>query len=190
MKLAKIVSIGAVCTLTVTIARAVHIWEDPAQWSSTAFCFNTTAPKYQANELNFEFFGSYTHPETRIEDLFKTNIRHDGTWGGGLGANYFLLTWLGIGGDVTMNDNGKEFVDQALGNLIVRIPILNSGVAPYVFGGGGRIFDPTGEWEGHVGTGIEWRLTPGLGLFVDGRYIWPREITDRLQLRAGIRIAF
>lgn len=190
MKLLKIVSIGAVCTFTLTMARAVHIWEDPGQWSSTTFTYNASAPKYTGNELNLEFFGSYTHPERRIEDLFKTNIRHDGTWGGGVGINYFFLCWLGIGGDITMNDNGGRFVDQALGNLILRIPIMNTGIAPYVFGGGGRLFDPSWEWEGHVGTGIEFRITPGFGMFVDGRYQWPDNTTDRLQFRAGIRIAF
>jgi hypothetical protein len=190
MKLAKIVSIGAVCTLTATMARAVHIWEDPGQWSSTTFHYDGVASKYTGNELNFEFFGSYSHSEGKIGDLFKTNIRQDGTWGGGVGVNYFFLCWLGIGGDITMNDNGGKFVDEALGNLIVRIPILNSGLAPYVFGGGGRIFDPTGEWEGHLGTGLEFRFTPGFGIFADGRYMWPEHLSDRLQFRAGIRVAF
>jgi hypothetical protein len=130
------------------------------------------------------------HPEEKIEHLFKTNIRKDGTWGGGVGLNYFFLRNVGIGADINIPDNGGPAVDHIVGSLLVRLPIGPSGWAPYLFGGGGRGTDPVWEWQGHGGVGMEYRWNPLTGIFMDGRYVWPDKSTDRLLLRAGLRIVF
>jgi hypothetical protein len=189
MKLTKIITLTAACVLSTSIARAVHVWEDPGAWSSSVVSYSTM-PKYTGNELSLDFFGSYLHGESHLKHLFDTDIRHNGNWGGGVGVNYFFTSWLGIGGDVNMGDNRGPLIDQALGSLILRAPLGNSGFAPYVFGGGGRRFDPSWEWLGDVGVGIEFRVSPVCGIFADGRYIWADRTSDALLLRAGIRIAF
>jgi len=190
--------------LTAGMANAVHVWEDPGGWSSSIFCYTATGSKYTANELSLDLSGSFIAGERHLSKLFETNIRH-GRWGGNAGINYFFTRELGVGGDINMSDNGGRFVDQALGQLIARWPFDPSGFAPYIFGGGGRGFDNpvphvnadneveggnSWEWLGDLGVGFEYRLNPATGIFADGRYIWADKTSDRLLLRAGLRLVF
>jgi hypothetical protein len=121
--------------------------------------------------------------------LFDTNIRR-GRWGGDVGVNYFFTRVFGLGVDVNMPDNGGNLVDAAFANVIGRLPLGNSGFAPYVFGGGGRTTDQTWKWMGQVGLGLEFRFNHTVGVYTDARYLWPQHSSDGLLLRAGLRIAF
>ena len=94
-----------------------------------------------------------------------------------------------MGADINMPDNGGHLVDTALVDLIVRWPLGNSGFAPYLLGGAGRTTDVRWEWVGQGGLGLEFRFNRNVGLFTDGRFIWPRHSSNQLMLRAGIRIA-
>jgi hypothetical protein len=192
MKLKKLLVLAAAVSLTGGMARAVHVWEDPGAWSSGVFVYDrANTPRFTASELSLDLFGSYTAGERKIEKLFETNIKgRNGNWGGGVGLNYFITREIGLGGDINMGDNRGNLVDQALGSLILRWPFEAAGIAPYVFGGGGRDFDPTWEWVGHAGVGIEYRFNPATGIFLDGRYIWPDKSSDRILLRAGLRLVF
>jgi hypothetical protein len=187
----RIIIIAIAAVLSTTMARAAHIWEDAGGWWDDHFQYGNSAgkPKFASGELSLDLFGSYINPERAIEDLFETNIRK-GKWGGGVGLNYFVTREIGIGGDINISENGGQFVDQALGSLILRLPWERTGVAPYILGGGGRAFDPDGEWLGHAGGGLELRFNPVTGIFADGRYIWAEHTSDRLLLRAGFRIVF
>jgi hypothetical protein len=195
MKVKNIIAVTSVCAVTFGMAgmakAAVHIWEDPGTWSSTAFCFDMAAtPKFTANELSLDLFGSYVHGETKFSHLAQTDIRHGGNWGGGVGVNYFMTPFFGLMGDINIGDNGGRFVDQAMGAGVIRIPIEPIGLAPYVFGGGGRGFDPSWEWLAQAGVGLEWRLNPVTGIFADARYIFSQRTDDRLLIRTGLRIVF
>jgi hypothetical protein len=190
MKLSKLVIVAASVVMAASAARAAHIWEDPGGWSSGLFYYDTqTTAKYTANEFSFDFFGSYLNPERNFDHLFKENIHH-GTWGGGVGANYFFTREIGIGGDINFSAHSGNLTDQVLGNLIIRIPIDPSGFAPYIFGGGGRAFSPEWEWLFDAGVGVEYRLNTTTGIFSDARYIWADKNYDRLLIRAGLRIVF
>src|SRR5207248_3967864 len=138
-------------------ARAAHVWEDPSAWWGGHWVYETT-DKYTPNELSFDMFGSYVHGEHHLSNLFDTNIRHNGFWGGGVGLNYFFTHELGLGADINIPDNGHNFIDQVEGSLIARWPFEPSGFAPYIFGGGGRATDPRWEWTGHAGVGLEYRF--------------------------------
>jgi len=175
-------------TTTTTTTTTTHIWNDPSAWWASHWQV-IRANQYTANELSLDMFGSYVANERRIEDLFKTNIRH-GTWGGGVGLNYFFTQNFGIGGDINMPANGGKLIDNAYGQLIARIPIACSGIAPYVFGGGGRQIEPSWQWEGHAGVGIEYRLNPGWGIFTDARYTWVKNTSDEILFRGGLRFVF
>jgi hypothetical protein len=179
--------------LTAGMAKAVHVWEDPGAWSSGIFVYNVPPEnRFTANELSLDLSGSYIAPERGLQHLFETNIRHTGKWGGNVGLNYFFLPQVGIGGNINMSANGGKFVDQALGNLILRWPICPIGIAPYIFGGGGRGFDPSWEWFADGGVGIEFRPNATTGIFTDATYMWHLRdgSVDRLLLRAGLRLAF
>ena len=178
-------------TTTTTTTQEVHVWNDPHQWWANHWS-RSTANLYQANELSVDMFASYISQEHKIENIFHNTVRH-GFWGGGVGLNYFFDRYLGIGGDIQMFDsNGalRNFVNNIDGSLIARFPICDSGLAPYVFGGGGRQTNPSWEWSGHAGVGAEYRFNPGMGIFTDARYMWVKHIPDEILFRAGFRFAF
>jgi hypothetical protein len=180
---------GAQTTVEQTTTTTTHVWNDPNAWWANHWLYSN-GNLYNANELSLDFFGSYLAGERRAEDLLKTNIRH-GYWGGGVGINYFFTRYLGVGGDIEIpDDNYGNFVNNMDGSLIARFPIGNSGLAPYVFGGGGRQTDPTWQWTGHAGVGLEYRFNPVTGVFADGRYMWVDKTSDEILFRAGVRFAF
>jgi hypothetical protein len=191
--------------LSGTAANAAHVWDNPGGWWDDHF----TAPrqhqqKFAAHELSMDLFASYTAAERGIDELFDTNIEH-GDWGGGVGLNYFFTRAIGIGADINMPDNGGNLVDSIGGSLIARLP-TKSGFSPYIFGGGGRMTEPRWQWFYHAGVGLEIRLNPITGIFIDGRYVWADNAYsndapaphgnngkwdgDQVLFRAGIRLVF
>ncbi|HWC58124.1 MAG TPA: hypothetical protein VHC44_00415 [Verrucomicrobiae bacterium] len=175
-------------TTTTETTTVSHVWNDPNTWWGNHWVYNG-GDRYTANELSLDFFGSYISGERRAEDLFKTNIRH-GAWGGGVGVNYFFTREIGIGGDIEIPDDGGNFVNNVDGSLIARLPIGHTGLAPYVFGGGGRQTEPVWQWTGHAGVGIEYRFNPVTGIFTDARYMWVDKTADEILFRAGLRFVF
>ena len=172
--------------------QAAHLWQDPQSWAGDALTYDhQSVPLFSANELSLDLGASYTAGQRGVEHIFETSIKGSrGTWGGDIGLNYFITRVIGVGADINMPDNGGNLVDGVMGNLTLRLPLGNSGFAPYVFGGGGRTTDRTWEWAGQAGLGLEFRFSHNLGLFADTRYIWPIQSPDALQLRAGFRFVF
>ncbi|MDB6125889.1 MAG: hypothetical protein JWQ71_4882 [Pedosphaera sp.] len=174
-----------------------HIWNDPGGWWQSTYVYEKDYHNlYNANELTFDLFGSFLGQERRFTDFPNTSIRK-GRWGGGIGANYFWSRDVGIGVDTSAQTESRHFVDHVGGNLIVRLPIDVIRLAPYVFAGGGRKFNPQYAWFGDAGAGLEFRLNRHTGLFADARYIWvDRTRTsfgasrDEALLRSGFRLAF
>jgi len=176
-------------TTTTTTTTTEHVWSNPQDWWASHWKYDN-GDRYTANEVSLDLFGSYFAGQRKIEDLFKTNIRH-GFWGGGVGVNYFFCRYIGIGGDINIpDDHFGNFVDNIDGNLTARLPIGNSGLAPYVFGGGGRQTDPLWEWTGHAGVGLEYRFNQVTGVFADARYMWVDKTPDEILMRAGVRFVF
>ncbi|HYG21198.1 MAG TPA: hypothetical protein VEH04_00340 [Verrucomicrobiae bacterium] len=193
MKITKILTVAAAVTLVGQVAQAqdtAHVWNDPRGWWGNHFVYDAqNTSKFTAHELNLDLFGSYWAGQEKVEDVFDTNIRR-GTWGGGIGLNYFLTREIGFGGDLNISDNDGNFIDSASGSLIARFPIESVGLAPYIFGGGTRLTDRHWEWAGHAGIGLEFRPNPITGIFADARYLWPDDSGDSLLLRAGLRLVF
>ena len=83
-------------------------------------------------------------------------------------------------------------MDAASGSAVLRFPIDAAHLAPYIFGGGGHIFDGPDSWFAHAGAGLEVRLNPHMGIFMDGRYVFAEKnnVSDEALFRAGIRMAF
>lgn len=146
---------------------------------------------YSANEFTFDLAGAYGVGRAKFNDTFDKSLRH-GDFGASVGLNYFITRNLGIGADAFGLDNGGDFVDAASASLILRLPIDVAHLAPYVFGGGGRTFDGPDSWTAHAGVGLELRLNPHTGIFVDGRHIFAEKsgLSDSALFRAGLRMAF
>lgn len=145
---------------------------------------------YRANELSFDMFASGSIGQQTINNITGDRLRHDGRLGAGLGLNYFFHRNVGIGGDVYSDDFNQHFVDSTSGNLILRFPISDSGVAPYLFGGGGHQFDRVDQDFGQVGAGLEFRFASHLGCFLDARYVLAEKTDNYGVARAGLRWSF
>lgn len=186
---AALLSAGGAWAQTTVTTTEVHVWNDPQQWWGNHWVY-ATDNRYTASELSFDMFGSYLAGEQKVENIFKTNIRH-GFWGGGVGLNYFFTRNLGIGGNLNIpDDGGGNFIDSFGGDVIARFPIDPSGLAPYIFGGGGRQTDPEWQFYGDAGVGLEYRFNPVTGIFSDARYVWADKTSDGLLIRAGLRFVF
>jgi hypothetical protein len=146
---------------------------------------------YNANELNFSFFGTGTVGEDTLDDPSSDKIDRDGQLGAGIGLSYFFLRQLGLEGYAySESTGGDHFVDSIGGNLIFRLPIGETGLAPYVFGGGARQIDPITQWTLDAGGGVEWRFSNHVGVFVDARYVWADKTDDYGLGRLGLKIGF
>ena len=148
-------------------------------------------PKYRAQEVSIDMFATGTSGNESFDHFSGYHARRDAHAGGGVGLNYFFCRYVGVGGDTYTEDRGEPFIYSASGNVIGRIPIGNTGLAPYFFGGGGHQFGDHGsENFGQAGGGLEYRFCPHVGLFVDGRAVIPGRHGDYGLFRGGLRISF
>ncbi len=144
-------------------------------------------PDYQAQELSVDLFGAATTGHSRYDNGdYRWHHAHGG---GGAGINYFFCKYVGVGAD-TLTEGLDPFVYSASGNLICRIPIGDTGLAPCVFAGGGYQFQDDREGFGQAGAGLEFRFARHLGVFVDGRGVVPGEHRDYALFRGGLRVSF
>jgi hypothetical protein len=131
-------------------------------------------------------------------DLFPpkdSNLRLFGTyldeaenqWGGGLGLDYFVTTWAGIGLSTHLEDFKGTFFDNLATELYLRVPIEKWHLAPYALGAVGYEFG-TQEWFQAVGGGVELRFKRKWGIFADYEYVFHHDRGDDSMIRLGIRI--
>ena len=193
MRMKTMVTAGVALMLAGGVCGAAHVWEDPSGWMSGHLTYDQSGPLYTAQEVSLDLFGSYLNPEGRFNKLFEHNIRH-GFWGGGAGLNYFLTRNFGIGTDFNISDkpSGFNLVDYWVGDLYLRMPLGNSGLAPYIVGSGGRGMSPVWDWVYGGGVGLEYRFNPTTGIFSDARFLWNDKSTDlnMLNIRVGLKLIF
>ena len=180
---------AAVAILTATAARA-------DDWLSSHFCYDSSKPLFNNNEFSIDAFGAYETQVHQRSGPIVNNFNRNGIWGGGLGLTYFSK-YLGIGGESAAFSGTHNFFDYAGGNLYARLPIESLHMAPYIFGTGGRYFNPESNWYYGGGAGLEFRLTQKFGIFGDARYEW-RQINvfgdtghfNIVEARVGARFIF
>jgi hypothetical protein len=167
--------------------------------TTTTTTMQSTAPDklpdsdlYRAQEFSVDLFGSGAIDQHTIDHFSGNRVLHNGVLGGGGGINYFFTRYIGIGGDAYVEHPDHDYIETPSGNLILRIPILDTGLAPYVFGGGGYQFSETeaGQDFAQGGGGVEFRFEKDFGLFVDGRYVFTDKTQNYAVVRAGIRLNF
>ena len=158
-------------------------------------------PCFGEKEWQVDLFGAYAFSSSSQDNLFG-----DHAWGGGLGVNYFFTRNVGVGIEGSLFDprSSGDVLGQAALNVFVRFPIADSCVAPYLFLGGGAVFNAEdvdaadlkgnsddGLLEGHIGVGVEYRIKHNFGLFVDGRFtVVDKNDNNYTTIRTGFRIAF
>jgi hypothetical protein len=191
---------------------------------------------YADNEWNVNLWGAYLFTGNDWED--DEYLEADHAWGGGLDAKYFFHRYFGIGIEGFGAEARRETFDLAnspaiiadfghetrtigavLGTFTLRYPFKCSRFAPYVWGGGGVIFnggerdeivvtgtipgaaaipafhtehhDGDAEGIGQVGGGFEVRFTRHIGWTND--FSWnfvTRDNSDFGMVRSGINFAF
>jgi hypothetical protein len=149
---------------------------------------------YADNEFNLSISGIYAFRNDEADDAFDTITGWDNGWGGAIDAKYFMHKYFGFGVQGFFlsvdrdNDNFARLDDEdanaggILGTFTVRFPINCSRFAPYVWIGGGGIWngdndlsgigvvgggngnvDDDSRAMGQVGGGFEIRFTPHFG---------------------------
>jgi hypothetical protein len=147
---------------------------------------------YHGCEFSVDAFGAgLLHSyEIRNGEFSRRNTR----WGGGVGANFFLTKYFGVGGDflaiASRNANTAIGNLTALGNVIFRYPIGETGLAPYAFGEMGCQFAGINQFVGGGGFGLEFRPIEHIGVFVDASWLAAGRTRGFGLGRAGIRLSF
>lgn len=135
---------------------------------------------------DFEFQGDvYYHQFFRKPAEFRSI----GTGaGGGFGFNYIFFRYFGVGVENFWTSN-SDAVYHLNGYGILRFPIESIRLAPYGLVGGGAGLGQTSYGYFNVGGGLEFRITPNIGTFVDSRW-YIGDNAAGSDLRAGLRFAF
>jgi|ERR1043166_531521 hypothetical protein len=141
--------------------------------------------KFPPHELSLDLFGTYAD-----RDKFGNSGDHGG---GGVGLNYFFTRYLGIGADSYVEEWKAPY--RVNGSLILRYPLQTqtaAGLAPYIFGGGGREMKYLIQWTYHGGGGLEFRFNRYTGLFGDARRVFSdlSSSLDYTLVRGGLRLSF
>lgn len=145
---------------------------------------------YREKETSLDIFTSGSINQETIDDITDIRYNDDVEFGIGVGLNHFFTRRFGIGVEAYSEDTEQHFIDKASANLFARFPIGDSGFAPYIYGGGGRQFDPIELSFAQLGAGVEYRFTPKVGLFLDGRYVLTDGADNHGLARLGLRLAF
>jgi hypothetical protein len=152
--------------------------------------YSSSPLEYRAHEFSLDIFGSGSVGQQVLENISGDRVDDNGRLGLGLGVNYFFTRYLGIGSDLYSEDSGHALIDSTSISLIGRLPIGESGVAPYIFGGGGYQFDEFAQRFAHAGGGFEFRFARHSSVFIDGRFVFAAN-TDNYGLgRIGFRFTF
>jgi len=151
------------------------------------------AQGFWSGRFDYDTGGGYTPREFSLDLLgcYATRDRHGSdsdAWGVGVGVNFFFSRYIGIGADTYADAFKTPYLLN--GSLIARYPVPETALAPYAFAGFGRQWDFAPQWLGHIGLGLEFRLNPRTGIFLDARRVFPDITRDYSVWRAGLRLAF
>ena len=113
----------------------------------------------------------------------------DGSFGGGIGTRYFLTKNLGVMARAYWWD-ADPVMHNITASAVVRYPIQELRIAPYVYGGIGGHFGEENQFGGHVGGGLDYQVNERLGAFADYSHTWTGDSDDWNVVALGIRIHF
>jgi len=168
-----------------------------AQSFETRLRYDEGADKYPPHEFSVDLFGTYAGKDRWGGKTFLAssgNPGKDDQFGGGLGVNFFFTRFIGIGADSYLEE--WKWPYRINGSVILRYPLqwkeAAGGLAPYIFGGGGREFKYLTQWTYHGGGGLEFRWNRYTGVFSDARRVFSDRTSDLdyTLVRFGMRLSF
>ncbi|MGF1657454.1 MAG: hypothetical protein ACFCU3_10795 [Verrucomicrobiales bacterium] len=137
------------------------------------------APCIDGGEFTLGLFVGYAFADDEA-------LGYDDGFAGGVDLIYYTTPQIGIG--LEYFAFGSEPIHSVSGVVQVRFPM--DCFAPYIFGTAGLLTDSIDQFGAGIGAGFEYRVTPGVGVFSDGRYVFTEENTDFTLVRAGLRFVF
>lgn len=172
-----------ILTLTATAAAATLAVAGTSYDGKTASYktpVQTPAPCFSAGEAIFGVFGGYVWVDDSAQG-------YDDSFSGGAELLYALTKNIVVGAEYyAFSDEPAHAYN---GVLQLRFPI--DCLAPYVFGTAGGLTDSENNFAVGGGAGLEYRVSPKLGIFGDGRYVYGDSGDETsVFVRAGLRFAF
>jgi hypothetical protein len=136
-------------------------------------------PEFFGEGLELKVFGAAGVPDSG-----------DAAGGGGVGMAYYFTPQVGIDASYTVLAFDDE-VHTVSADMVLRYPVSQAGVAPYVVLGAGVVTDGEADALYRLGGGVDVRFQPGgMGLFADGIYNWVVGGDNFTIARLGVRIPF
>jgi hypothetical protein len=165
---------------------------------------------YANQEWNASLWGTYAFTGNDWPDDRYLAVDH--AWGGGADIKFFFARYFGIGAEGYFLA-ARDTVGAGLGTLTFRYPIPCSRFAPFLYVGGGAVFNGSkvelfGEEDepgffrrfsedsdaravGQFGGGLEFRLTPHIGIIHDFNWnVVEGRDNNFGMVRTGINFAF
>jgi opacity protein-like surface antigen len=146
------------------------------------------------SEISLQGTGFFTR-DTSGQGISRTTSN---TGGFQVGYRYSINRWLAAEGNYGYDRNTQRYfggfgesgvqanVHAVTGDLVVKLPLRVGGISTYALaGGGGLIFDPTGNFGGSV-PGV---TTQGKGAFLYGAgadYAFTRHLSLRAEYRGFV----
>ena len=146
------------------------------------------------SEISLQGTGFFTR-DTSGQGISRTTSN---TGGFQVGYRYSINRWLAVEGNYGYDRNTQRYfggfgesgvqanVHAVTGDLVVKLPLRVGGISTYALaGGGGLIFDPTGNFGGSV-PGV---TTQGKGAFLYGAgadYAFTRHLSLRAEYRGFV----
>jgi hypothetical protein len=191
MKTKTTISTLLVCA-TAVIAQGQQANTPPSNYYDRESWLNSSSDQlFRANEFSVDIFGAAAGDAEHHDRDFNFDNRHgDIRAGGGGGMEYFFVRYIGIEAETMALANGHHTESLLGGNLMLRLPIADTGFSPYIFGGGGDEFTYRTEGYGDGGVGLEYRFTHRFGIFGDGRFVAPDSSRNYGLGRFGVRFTF
>jgi hypothetical protein len=153
---------------------------EAADWGERWKYDRNMEDKFHVPDATLDLFGTWAdHDRFGVED---------DNFGGGAGFTVFFHRFLGVSGDSYIEEWKLPY--RANASLVARIPIGQSGLAPYGFGGGGREWKYVPQWSAHAGAGLQLKLNPYTALFGDWRRVFPETTDDYHLVRFGLNVGF
>ena len=143
---------------------------------------------FEAGETSLDIVSVYADPTGGGGEWYDGSGLDSGV-GGGLALTHFYTENLGVSAGAYWWD-GNGAIHSVTGSVIYRHPLQDLCLAPYVYGGVGGHFDSVNQISGHLGAGVEYRVTDSVGIFADYRYTWADETEDWNLYTLGLRILF
>ena len=145
---------------------------------------------YRNMELNVQAFGMGTVNDHGNNPFNGNRYGRHVQVGLGAGLEFFFMKYIGVEAEGFSTSTHGSFVNDFGGNLVLRLPIGQTGLAPYIFGGGGHEWEPSETGYGDGGAGLEFRFTPWIGIFADARYVATVHDNNYGMGRLGVDFSF